>query len=185
MPPVSSSGGFSHRRAGAARLWPEASRLREARFGGRRKVGGGRGGKRTGAGQEETDDLDWSAFLEAAMGVIGWSPETFWAATPREFWAAFAGWRRAHGMDGDRAAGIRVSPQQMRATASSAPASVRSIRKLAGVRRGLPSPKRSLGSAAHSAEAAASAAKAGQAGLPACGPKPWRRTSGRVRGRRP
>ena len=33
------------------------------------------------------------------MGVIGWSPAAFWSATPREFWAAFEGWRRANTVD--------------------------------------------------------------------------------------
>ncbi len=128
-PPVSRSRRVSRRRAGAARL-PKSY---AGRVDGCRKIGGGPRGKRTGAGQE-TDEFEWSAFLEVALGVIGWSPRVFWQATPHEFWAAFAGWRRAHGVDRDRAAGARVSPQQMRATAASAPASIRSIRKLAGGR---------------------------------------------------
>ncbi len=32
--------------------------------------------------------------MEIALGILGWAPETFWQATPREFWSAWAGWRR-------------------------------------------------------------------------------------------
>lgn len=31
------------------------------------------------------------------MGVLGWSPETFWRATPFDICAAIDGWREAHG----------------------------------------------------------------------------------------
>lgn len=34
--------------------------------------------------------------MEIALGVLGWTPETFWQATTREFWSAWAGWRRAN-----------------------------------------------------------------------------------------
>ena len=34
--------------------------------------------------------------MEIATGVLGWPPAVFWAATPPEFWAAFAGWRRVN-----------------------------------------------------------------------------------------
>ena len=30
--------------------------------------------------------------MKAALGRLGWTPAVFWAATPRELLAAFAGW---------------------------------------------------------------------------------------------
>ncbi len=30
--------------------------------------------------------------MEIALGILGWSPEVFWKATPHEFWAAWDGW---------------------------------------------------------------------------------------------
>ena len=29
--------------------------------------------------------------MKVALGVLGWTPETFWNATPHEFWAAVEG----------------------------------------------------------------------------------------------
>jgi hypothetical protein len=40
--------------------------------------------------------------MQIAMGALGWHPQVFWSATPREFWAAFEGWRRTNAAD-DRA----------------------------------------------------------------------------------
>ncbi len=37
--------------------------------------------------------------MEVGLGVLGWTPHAFWAATPRELWAAYDGWRRIHGFD--------------------------------------------------------------------------------------
>lgn len=36
--------------------------------------------------------------MAIGLGVIGWTPETFWSATITEFNAAIAGWNRAHGV---------------------------------------------------------------------------------------
>lgn len=33
----------------------------------------------------------WDDVLEAALGGLGWAPETFWRATPRELAAALTG----------------------------------------------------------------------------------------------
>lgn len=35
--------------------------------------------------------------MATALGVLGWSPDTFWTATITEFNAAVDGWNRAHG----------------------------------------------------------------------------------------
>ncbi len=35
--------------------------------------------------------------MEVGLGVLGWAPHAFWAATPRELWAAYDGWRRVRG----------------------------------------------------------------------------------------
>lgn len=29
--------------------------------------------------------------MDVAFNVLGWTPETFWRATPNEFWAAYNG----------------------------------------------------------------------------------------------
>ena len=34
--------------------------------------------------------------MTAALGRLGWTPATFWAATPRELWAALEGWAALH-----------------------------------------------------------------------------------------
>jgi hypothetical protein len=34
------------------------------------------------------------------MGVLGWTPEQFWQATPHDLLAALDGWREAHGLRG-------------------------------------------------------------------------------------
>ncbi|MGP9821287.1 phage tail assembly chaperone [Salinarimonas sp. NSM] len=33
----------------------------------------------------------WDAALAAALGPVGWTPDTFWRATPRELAAALSG----------------------------------------------------------------------------------------------
>jgi Phage tail assembly chaperone protein, TAC len=46
-------------------------------------------------------EIVWRRIAEVATGILGWSPETFWAATPAEFWTAWDGWRSGHaGCDG-------------------------------------------------------------------------------------
>jgi len=35
--------------------------------------------------------FDWDDAMAAALGRLGWTPETFWRATPRELAAALAG----------------------------------------------------------------------------------------------
>ena len=40
--------------------------------------------------------MDWRGYMEIATGVLGWPPAVFWAATPPELRAAFAGWRRVN-----------------------------------------------------------------------------------------
>lgn len=41
--------------------------------------------------------------MEVGLGVLGWTPAAFWAATPHELWAAFDGWRKANGLGRDDA----------------------------------------------------------------------------------
>lgn len=36
------------------------------------------------------------------MGVLGWSPQEFWAATMHDIVAAIDGWRIAHGIPDER-----------------------------------------------------------------------------------
>ena len=38
------------------------------------------------------------------MGVLGWTPKTFWKSTPYEFRAAFDGWQEKNGGKRHRAA---------------------------------------------------------------------------------
>ena len=40
------------------------------------------------------NEIDWRRLAEAATGLLGWTPEIFWAATPAEFWAAWDGWHQ-------------------------------------------------------------------------------------------
>ncbi len=72
----------------------------------------------------------------AVAGAMGWTPAVFWAATPSELWPFLAGWRRANGLERYRP--DAVSPHHMYAVATTAPTCVRSIRRLAEVRRGVP-----------------------------------------------
>ena len=72
----------------------------------------------------------------AVAGAMGWTPAEFWAATPSELWTFLAGWRRANGLERFRL--DPVSAHDMHAVASTAPTCVRSIRRLAEVRRGWP-----------------------------------------------
>ena len=37
--------------------------------------------------------------MEAALGIVGWSPETFWDSGPLELNAALVGWNRANGAE--------------------------------------------------------------------------------------
>ncbi len=47
-------------------------------------------------------EIDWTRLAEAATGLLGWTPDLFWAATPAEFWTAWDGWVAAfHRQDGD------------------------------------------------------------------------------------
>ena len=48
----------------------------------------------------EPDASPWRGMAGFALGVLGWPPESFWHATPAEFWLAVAGWRRANGLAG-------------------------------------------------------------------------------------
>jgi hypothetical protein len=45
------------------------------------------------------DEVDWRQIAEVATGILGWPPDTFWAATPAEFWTAWDGWRARHAGD--------------------------------------------------------------------------------------
>lgn len=69
-------------------------------------------------------------------GAIGWTPTVFWAATPKELWAMFAGWQHANCPGKDKP--DPVSPEGMAAAAESAPEHVGSIRRYVGARRGMP-----------------------------------------------
>jgi hypothetical protein len=40
--------------------------------------------------------------MEAALGVLGWSPAVFWQSTPHEFWAAWEGWCKVNGHSDDK-----------------------------------------------------------------------------------
>ena len=37
--------------------------------------------------------------MQAGLGVLGWSPDAFWAATVPELAAGLKGWRIANGLD--------------------------------------------------------------------------------------
>ncbi len=50
-------------------------------------------GKLTNAVQEDKG-IVWREWMEFALGVLHWTPETFWNSTPSEFWAAFTGWKK-------------------------------------------------------------------------------------------
>lgn len=39
--------------------------------------------------------------MRHAFGFLGWSPETFWSATPIEFYCAMEGWQEANVGDND------------------------------------------------------------------------------------
>ena len=39
--------------------------------------------------------------MELGMGVIGWTPDTFWRATPIELRSALRGWQRSQGVNPD------------------------------------------------------------------------------------
>jgi uncharacterized phage protein (TIGR02216 family) len=38
-------------------------------------------------------EIDWRRLAEVATGILGWTSEAFWSATPAEFWTAWHGWR--------------------------------------------------------------------------------------------
>jgi len=37
--------------------------------------------------------------MSHGMGVLGWTPDAFWSATPIELYAAISGWQESHGID--------------------------------------------------------------------------------------
>ncbi|WP_439576205.1 rcc01693 family protein [Phreatobacter sp.] len=45
----------------------------------------------TGQSARAPQPFPWEAVLRLALGVLGWSPESFWRATPRELAAALDG----------------------------------------------------------------------------------------------
>lgn len=46
------------------------------------------------------------------MGVLGWSPSEFWAATPNDLYAAQDGWREANAPPTGPAPGSRAPSKQ-------------------------------------------------------------------------
>lgn len=46
----------------------------------------------------------WDAVMGACLGRLGWTPDAFWRATPREVAAALAGLGTGHGQGGGRLA---------------------------------------------------------------------------------
>jgi hypothetical protein len=48
--------------------------------------------------------------MEAALGVMGWTPRQFWSATPIELRSALRGWERSQGVDPDAPAPQPESP---------------------------------------------------------------------------
>lgn len=46
------------------------------------------------------EEINWQAYAEIAYGLLGWSPQEFWAATPQDFWIAYGGWQKRHGTMG-------------------------------------------------------------------------------------
>ncbi len=38
-------------------------------------------------------DVNWRMYAEVATGLLGWSPDIFWASTPEEFRVALKGWQ--------------------------------------------------------------------------------------------
>lgn len=52
----------------------------------------------------EPQPFPWDDALRLALGVIGWPPDTFWRATPRELAAALEGRLGRIGAPADRGA---------------------------------------------------------------------------------
>ena len=71
-------------------------------------------------------------------GAIGWTPAVFWAATPKELWSFFAGWRRANCPEDEKREPTGVSREEMEEMMQRFPDTVGSIRNLPGARPGLP-----------------------------------------------
>lgn len=46
--------------------------------------------------------LDWRLMAGMACGLMGWTPDAFWRATPAEFWPAWQQWARARGLTPDK-----------------------------------------------------------------------------------
>lgn len=42
--------------------------------------------------------LPWRRWLQIGLGILGWSTKQFWAATPKELYAAVEGWQESHGV---------------------------------------------------------------------------------------
>lgn len=52
----------------------------------------------------EPEAFPWEAVMATCLGRLGWTPEAFWAATPREVAAALAGHGMKHGQGAGRLA---------------------------------------------------------------------------------
>jgi uncharacterized phage protein (TIGR02216 family) len=46
---------------------------------------------------EDNNYLPWRNMLEAAYGILGFSPDIFWQMTPGEYALAISGWRMRQG----------------------------------------------------------------------------------------
>ncbi|MBC2886484.1 phage tail assembly chaperone [Ochrobactrum sp. CM-21-5] len=55
------------------------------------------GGKRGSRGKVEAVDFPWQAWLQAAFGILRWTPKTFWNSSLTEFLAALDGFTEARG----------------------------------------------------------------------------------------
>ncbi|WP_417624770.1 phage tail assembly chaperone [Paremcibacter congregatus] len=42
-------------------------------------------------------EINWRRYAEVAYVSFGWSPETFWRATPMDFWCTYHGFRKLRG----------------------------------------------------------------------------------------
>ncbi|WP_417770536.1 rcc01693 family protein [Stappia sp.] len=53
---------------------------------------------------QEPEAFPWAAVMAACLGRLGWTPDVFWTATPREVAAALAGLGMRHGQGTGRLA---------------------------------------------------------------------------------
>lgn len=62
--------------------------------------------------------MDWRRYGEIGMGILGWSPDAFWRATPGDLAMALDGWREKHGIGRAGGALTAADVAQLRARLS-------------------------------------------------------------------